>query len=171
MPVFFMMDRSCTRISIWLFSHCLFWRRTHGSIVWDQVLVTEIPSVIHVVVFSLGIFLILQESDWPDWQKAIVLASAFLISVNCVIYRFDDYHILAGYPDLLFAGTTIASGKGPTKKGGNLDWRQASGSVRNGRHNEVERRYGVLVATGVCLLFLVRKRKLIVASLFVAVQQ
>jgi hypothetical protein len=67
------------------------WIQSFGT----KCLVTEIPSAIHVVIFSLGIFLILRESDWPDWQKAIVLASAFLITVYCVVYRFDDYHILA----------------------------------------------------------------------------
>jgi hypothetical protein len=141
------------------------WIQSFGT----KCLVTEIPSVIYVAIFSLGIFLILRESDWPDWQKAIVLASAFLIAVYCVIYRFDDYHILAdiliyySLPLLLQLAKTdekrrqfgLAAGLG-----------LLSGMAVTTRLNDGA---ALLAATGVCLLFLVRKRKLIVASLFVAV--
>src|ERR1700678_2748827 len=57
-----------------------------------KCLVTEIPSVIYLLALCFGILLILRESNWPDWQKAIVLASAFLICVKCTAYRFDDFH-------------------------------------------------------------------------------
>ena len=36
-----------------------------------KCLVNEIPSAIQVFLFCLAIFLILRESDWPDWQKEI----------------------------------------------------------------------------------------------------
>jgi len=32
-----------------------------------RCLVTEIPSLIHLIVLCLGIFLILRESNWSDW--------------------------------------------------------------------------------------------------------
>src|ERR1700731_2404160 len=67
------------------------WMKLFGT----KCLGTEIPSVLHLLVLCLGMFLLLRESDWPDWQKAIVLASAFFISVECTAYRFDDYHITA----------------------------------------------------------------------------
>lgn len=47
-----------------------------------KVLVTEIPAVIHLLILCLGLFLLLRESDWPDWQKAIVLAGAFVLWVS-----------------------------------------------------------------------------------------
>jgi hypothetical protein len=141
------------------------WIKLFGT----KCLVTEIPSVIHVIVFCLGIFLILQESDWPDWQKAIVLASAFLICVNCVAYRFDDYHILADiliYYSLalllLLARTDAAKRRFGLAAGLGF----LSGLAVTTRLNDGA---ALLVATGVCLLVLERKRRLIVASLFVVV--
>ena len=141
------------------------WIKLFGT----KCLVTEIPSVVHVAVFCLGIFLILQESDWPDWQKAIVLASAFLICVNCIAYRFDDYHILADiliYYSLalllLLARTDVA--KRQFRLAAGLGF--LSGLAVTTRLNDGG---ALLVATGVCLLVLARKRRLISASLFVVV--
>jgi hypothetical protein len=65
------------------------WIKLFGS----KLLVTEIPSLIHVLILCLGLFLLLRESDWPDWQKAIVLASSFVLWVVGSTYRFDDYHV------------------------------------------------------------------------------
>jgi hypothetical protein len=134
-----------------------------------KCLVTEIPSVILVAIFSLGIFLILRESDWPDWQKAIVLASAFLITVYCVVYRFDDYHILADtliYYSLALLLLLAKADEERRQFGLAAGLGVLSGMAVTTRLNDG---VALLVATGVCLLFLVRKRKLIVASLFVAV--
>ena len=36
-------------------------------------------SLLHVVVLSVGFLLVLRSSDWADWQKAIFLASSFVI--------------------------------------------------------------------------------------------
>jgi hypothetical protein len=134
-----------------------------------KCLVTEIPSVIHVVIFCLGIFLILRESDWPDWQKAIILTSAFLICVECVVYRFDDYHILAdtliyySLALLLILARTDAARRQFALTAG-LGF--LSGLALTTRLNDGA---ALLVATGACLLILARRRKLFLASLFVAV--
>jgi len=53
------------------------WMKLFGT----KCVVTEIPSVLYLVLLCLGLFLLLRESDWPDWQKAIVLASAFVLWV------------------------------------------------------------------------------------------
>jgi hypothetical protein len=58
-----------------------------------KLLVTEIPAVLHLVVLCLGMLLLLRESDWPDWQKAIVLAGAFVFWTAAISYRFDDFHV------------------------------------------------------------------------------
>jgi hypothetical protein len=141
------------------------WMRMFGI----KSLVTEIPSVIHVLIFCLGIFLILRESDWPDWQKAIVLASAFLVSVECTAYRIDDNHITADtfifYSLVLLL--TIAKTDKVRRELGLAAWLGIlSGLTITTRLNDGG---ALLVATGVCLLVLTRKRKLIVAGLFIVV--
>src|SRR6202042_1376951 len=60
-----------------------------------KCVVTETPSLIHLLVLCVGLFLLLRESDWPDWQKAVVLASTFVLWVIGSSYRFDDYHVTA----------------------------------------------------------------------------
>lgn len=67
---------------------------------WMQVfgrgnLALAAKSVLHVFVLSVGFFLALRSSNWPASQKAIVLASAFILFLQAPAYRFDDYHVLA----------------------------------------------------------------------------
>jgi hypothetical protein len=132
-----------------------------------KCLVTEIPSVIHVLVFCLAIFFILRESDWPDWQKAIVLASAFMICLECTAYRFDDYHIVAdtfvfySLVLLLMLAKADAAGR---QFGLATGLGVMSGLTITTRLNDGA---ALLVAAGVCLLVLARRRKLVVAGLFV----
>jgi hypothetical protein len=141
------------------------WIQSFGT----KCLVTEIPSVIHVAIFSLGIFLILRESDWPDWQKAIVLASAFLITVECIAYRFDDYHIVSDISIFYSLLLLLKLAKAVTARR-QLEFAAAlgvlSGLTITTRLNDGA---ALLVATGVCLLFLARKKKLIVVGLFAMV--
>jgi hypothetical protein len=140
------------------------WMRMFGI----KTLVMEIPSVIHVIAFCLGIFLILRESDWPDWQKAIVLASAFLISVECTAYRIDDNHITADtfiFYSLVLLLTIAKTDKVRRELGLSAWLGILSGLTITTRLNDGG---ALLVATGVCLLVLTRKRKLIVAGLFIA---
>ena len=66
--------------------------------VWMQVfgikcLVTEIPAVLHLLILCAGLYLLLRQSDWPDWQKAILIAGSFVFWIIGPSYRFDDYHV------------------------------------------------------------------------------
>jgi hypothetical protein len=133
-----------------------------------KCLVTEIPSVLHVLAFCLVIFLILQESDWPDWQKAIVLASAFLICIECTAYRFDDYHVVAD--TFIFYSLVLLLKLGKAEAARPQLWLAAGLGILSGLTITTRLNDGaaLLVATGVCLLFLTRNRKLVVASIFVA---
>jgi hypothetical protein len=140
-----------------------FWTQLFGT----KCLITEIPSVLHVLTFCLALFLILRESDWPDWQKAVGLASAFFICVDCIAYRFDDYHITTEtfifYSLVLLlwlAKTDIAQRQLGLGAGLGI----LSGLAMMTRLNDGS---ALLVSVGVCLLVLARKRKLIVAGLFV----
>jgi hypothetical protein len=139
------------------------WMKLFGT----ECLVTEIPSVLHLLVLCLGLFLLLRESDWPDWQKAIVLASAFVLWVVGKSYRFDDYHVTAESFILYTVVLLLWLAKGDSAR------RQfvlaaamgvLSGLTITSRINDGA---ALLVATVVCLLVLARKRKLIVSSLFV----
>ncbi len=60
-----------------------------------RLLVTQLPPVLEIALMGLGLLLVLRESRWPDWQKAIVLFGAFCFIVCGHSYRFDDYHVLA----------------------------------------------------------------------------
>ncbi len=60
-----------------------------------RLAVTEIPSLLEIVVMSCGVLLVLRESVWPDWQKGIVLLGTFMFIVCGHSYRLDDYHVLA----------------------------------------------------------------------------
>ena len=67
------------------------WLKLFGS----KLVVYEIPSLLHAVLLAVRIYLVLRESDWPDWQKAIVLLGTFVFTVAGHSYRYDDYHVLA----------------------------------------------------------------------------
>ena len=52
-------------------------------------------AVLHLAGLCVSILLVLRESDWPDWQKAVLLFGTFLIVIRFTAYRFDDFHVLA----------------------------------------------------------------------------
>lgn len=60
-----------------------------------RLVVTQIPSLFQIFALCAGLLLILRESDWPDWQKGVVLLGTFCLTVFGHSYRFDDYHIVA----------------------------------------------------------------------------
>jgi hypothetical protein len=55
----------------------------------------ETLSLVHIVVFLGGLLLLLRESAWPDWQKAVLLFACFASLIRFDGYRFDDFHIVA----------------------------------------------------------------------------
>ncbi len=69
------------------------WIRFFGS----NLILYEIPSLIHALILALAVYLVLRESSWPDWQKAIVLLGTFVYIVGGHSYRFDDYHVVAEF--------------------------------------------------------------------------
>jgi hypothetical protein len=140
------------------------WMQMFGT----RTLVTEIPSVIHAFVLSLAIFLILQESDWPDWQKAIVLAGNFLLCVYIGAYRFDDFHVLADIFILFSLLTLLWIARAETvaqafRLAGALGI--LSGLAITTRLNDG---VALVVAVMLCLFFLARKQKILAAGLFLA---
>jgi hypothetical protein len=140
------------------------WMKLFGT----KCLVTEIPSVLHLFVLCLGIYLLLRESDWPDWQKAFMLASAFVLWVAGPSYRFDDYHvttesfILYSLVMLLWMAKTDSARRQFVLAAamGVLCGFTITSRINDG--------VALLAATVVCLLVLARKRKVLVSGLFVA---
>ena len=53
------------------------WMRIFGS----TLIAYEFPSILHILAACFAMFLVLRESDWPDWQKAVVLAGSFALTV------------------------------------------------------------------------------------------
>jgi hypothetical protein len=139
------------------------WIRLFGI----KCLVTEIPSVLLVLVLCLGIFLVLRESDWPDWQTAIVLAGAFLICVECSAYRFDDYHVVEDTSFTLYSMVVLLKAAKAEAKARQLLLAAGLG-ILSGLTITTRLNDGLasMAAAGLCLLFLVRKRKLAVAGVF-----
>jgi hypothetical protein len=134
-----------------------------------KCLVTEIPSVLHLLILCVGMFLLLRQSDWPDWQKAVVLASAFVLWVAGTSYRFDDYHVTTESFILYSLVMLLLLAKADSAR------RQfvlaaamgvLCGFTITSRINDGA---ALLGATVVCLLVLARKRKFIVSSLFVVI--
>ena len=60
-----------------------------------RLLVTQVPSVFEIAAMCVGLLLVMRESAWPDWQKAVVLLGSFCLTVSGHSYRFDDYHVLS----------------------------------------------------------------------------
>jgi hypothetical protein len=139
------------------------WMKLFGT----KCLVTEIPSVLHLLVLCLGLFLLLRESDWPDWQKAVMLASVFVLWVAGPSYRFDDYHvttesfILYSLVMLLWMAKTDSARRQFVLAAamGVLCGFAITSRINDG--------VALLAATVVCLLVLARKRKVLVSTLFV----
>lgn len=55
----------------------------------------ESLSLLHVAALCCGMVLLLRESTWPGWQRALVLCGAFFTIISFDGYRFDDFHIVA----------------------------------------------------------------------------
>ena len=130
-----------------------------------KTLVTEIPSVIHAFALGFAIFLILQESDWPDWQKAIILAGSFLLCVYIGAYRFDDFHVLADTLIFLSLATLLWIARAETI--GQILRLSAGLGVLSGLAITTRLNDGValLVAAMLWLPFLARKKKILTVGL------
>ena len=140
------------------------WMRLAGN----KALALEVLSVIHVVGLCLGLQLLIRESDWPDWQKGILLASSFVVFTHFTAYLFDDFHVQTDIFWILSFVLLLQVAKAETAQ--RLLGLAAALGVLSGVTITLRLNDGgaLLAGTGVCLPFLARSRKLVVASLFVA---
>lgn len=134
-----------------------------------ELIVTQIPSLFQVCALCLGLLLILRESSWPDWQKAVVLLGAFCLTVSGHSYRFDDYHIVA--ENLILYSMLVLLVLARTS----VDRRQfaltAVLGVLAGMTITTRLTDGAALLTSalICLPFLLRRRRLLSIALFLGV--
>lgn len=133
-----------------------------------KLLVTEIPSLLHLLILCLGLFLLLRESDWPDWQKAIVMAGSFVLWTAGQSYRFDDYHVTTEsfiiYSLVLLLVLAKADGL-RRQLGVAVLLGVLCGFTTMSRLNDG---VALLGSECLCVLVLTRRRKLFVSVVFVA---
>ena len=141
------------------------WLRLFGS----KLAVYEIPSVLHAFLLSLGIALILRESVWPAWQKAILLLGTFVLIVAGHSYRFDDYHVLAEaqitYAMLLLL---LLGRPGGIRTARKELWLVAAVGVVSGLTfvTRITDGAALIIASAIALPFLVQRRKFLSLAVF-----
>jgi hypothetical protein len=126
----------------------------------------ESLSLIHLAIFCAGMVLLLRESNWPDWQKALLLFGCFFALIRFGGYRFDDFHIVAdsfylyGMVFLFWLARTQTSRR-------RLGLAAALGVLCGLAVTNRSTDGGLLtLAVGACVLCVVRHQKLAAALLF-----
>jgi hypothetical protein len=59
-------------------------------------LASKTLALTELILFSIALFQISNSIRWKDWQKAVLIAAAFGMTITPIYIRFDDYHIV-GY--------------------------------------------------------------------------
>ncbi len=57
-------------------------------------IVSKVPAVIHLLVFTAGIALLSTQNRLRDMDKALFTAFAFFVAIDFEAYRFDDFHVV-----------------------------------------------------------------------------
>ncbi len=132
------------------------------SLFGKKIAVYEVPSLIYAALLALGYFLVLRESDWPDWQKAVILFGSFVFTVLGHSYRFDDYHVIAELLILYALLLLLRLGRPAARTGGGPSFRlvAALGVVCGLTFvTRVTDGAALIVAAGVGLWFLLPRQK------------
>lgn len=56
-------------------------------------LASKVLAAIQLGVYCVGLLLVCRYIPWKDWQKGILIAAVFGMTITSEVYRFDDYHI------------------------------------------------------------------------------
>ncbi len=142
------------------------WLRLFGN----NLIVYEIPSLLHAFFLMLGIFFILRESGWPDGWKAAALLGTFTLIVAGHSYRFDDYHVVAEFQITYALLLLLLIGKPALRDDSRRQLKLAAAlGVLCGLTWTTRVTDGAALATAsfLCLPFLLRKNKLAGLSLLV----
>ena len=141
------------------------WMRVFGA----KCFAIEMLAVVHLLAFCFCLYLVLRHSEWPNWQKAILLFGAFVICVQDSAYRFDDFHVLADtfiYCSLVLLLMLAKARSMRLQMGLAVALGVLSGLTLTTRLNDGA---ALLVAAGLCVLFLAERKKFLTFCLFVVV--
>jgi hypothetical protein len=132
-----------------------------------KVLAMEGLSVVHVLLLAVGMQLLLRESAWPDWQKAVVLAGSFVLCTHFNAYLFDDFHVVS---DIFYVYALVLLLWLRRAVGARQLWMAAALGVLSGlaTTNRVTDGAVLMASAGLCALMLARQRRPAVLGLFVA---
>lgn len=138
------------------------------SLFGHRLLVTQLPSLLQICAMCAGLLLLLRESVWPDWRKGIILLGAFGLTVSGHSYRFDDYHVVA--ENLIIYSLLVLLVLARTSVARRQLLLVAVLGVLSGLTITTRLTDGaaLLVSAGICLLFLLRQRRLTSVALFAA---
>jgi hypothetical protein len=140
------------------------WMRVAG----DKCIPYAGLALIHMLVLCTGLWLLLRQSAWPDWQKAIILVGSFFAIINFTGYRFDDFHVVADVLSILSMVLLLWLAKAQSPK------RQVVLALVLGIFsaiaftNRVTDGGALFVAVLLCVPLVARNRRLLLAALFLA---
>jgi len=131
-----------------------------------HVIITEIPSALHLLALCLGMVILLSHSDWPDWEKALILCGVFIFWISAISYRFDDFHAtlesfaIFSLSLLLWLAKCERIGE---QISGSLALGLLSGLAITSRLNDGAALFG---STLICIFALARSNRLLLVALF-----
>jgi hypothetical protein len=139
---------------------------------WTQVLLgkgwlaSKVLALAQVVAYCVGLFLISGFIAWKDWQKAIIIASVFGMTMGAFYFRFDDYHI-TGYCLEVFSIYLLLR---LDQEASRLFSTAALLGVLSGLSisNRLNDGAALFLGSGFVLLFLARRRRTLSLGLFCA---
>lgn len=118
-------------------------------------------SLVHIFLFCLVTLLLLRESRWPDWRKAIIFLAVFVVDIFFVAIRFDDFHIVSDTLCLaiLFALLRVYHAEESNR---GLLWSGFTGVLAGLCFTNRPTEGAMMILTaGFCIPFLARQRKFI----------
>jgi len=140
------------------------WMRVFGG----TTLSLALLAMIHVVLLAVGFQLLLRESPWADWQKAVMLAGGFLICTHFPAYLFNDFHVVCDigvvYSLVLLLRLARTEALQPER------WIAAALGVLSGftLMFRITDGAGLLAGTALCIPALVRQQRLAATGIFLA---
>jgi hypothetical protein len=140
------------------------WMRVFGG----TTLSLALLAMVHVLLLAIGFQLLLCESQWADWQKAVTLASGFLICTHFNAYLFNDFHVVCDisvvYSLVLLLRLAQTEALQPEL------WIAAALGVLSGLTMmfRITDGAGLLAGTVLCIPALVRQRRLAAVGIFLA---
>jgi len=125
----------------------------------------EMLSFLHIFALCIGILLVLRESSWPDWQKAIVLSGTFIVFITFNAYLFNDYHVTADLLSLYAFVLLLRLARAQTARG-HLGLAIALGLIAGlALTNRVNDGAALVASTTICSFLIARQRRFAVACL------